>query len=246
MFIDQKRSSRGFTLIELLVVIAIIALLLAILMPALQAVKKRAHAAVCLSNQKQIGMAASLYANDYNDRIPRGDAGGTLVWYTCILPYFGQDRNLTDLRQIDVYRCGGFPKKGTGSNSLPNSRQTICYVVNAWGFNGESDLVGFELSTPTKATKFRSPSSKVYLADNEAGPWRPVVETLQYPLVTDAVRYDVFSNGHLPMSTNETSLTNGRRIAKARHADGCNVLFLDWHAEQVDAEDITMRMFRDR
>ena len=247
MFFNHEKNQKGaFTLIELLVVIAIIALLLAILMPSLRAIKQRAYAAICLSNQKQIGLATSLYSSDYSDRIPRGDASGAMIWYTRFLPYIGRDQNLTDFRQVDVYKCKAFPRSGTGCNNIPNSRQTMGYVVNGWGFNGSSDMVGYEISTPTRVTGFRSPSSKVYLADNEAGFWRPVLETLETPLPIDAVRFDIYSNGHLPMSTDETDMAYGRRIAKARHADGCNLLFLDWHAEQVKAQDITMKMFRDR
>ncbi len=61
-----KKSVRGFTLIELLVVIAIIALLLAILMPALQRIKDKdqAKATRCLANPKQIGLAMHAYAGE--------------------------------------------------------------------------------------------------------------------------------------------------------------------------------------
>ena len=59
---------RGFTLIELLVVIAIIALLLSILMPALQQVKERGRRIACRSNLKQLGMAYTMYAQMYGGR----------------------------------------------------------------------------------------------------------------------------------------------------------------------------------
>ena len=68
----QNRRSRGFTLIELLVVISIIALLIGILLPALESAKHRVRVASCLSGQRQLSIAMALYASEFNDQIPRG------------------------------------------------------------------------------------------------------------------------------------------------------------------------------
>ena len=221
---------RGFTLVELLVVIAIIALLMGMLMPALRKAKEQAKGIECYSNLKQIGLAANLYAEDWNEFIPRGSWGADdePIWFISFLPYLGHKHDTSDYRNVGIFRCKSFPKSGVGLNNVPNFDQTVCYVVNGWGPEDK------DIHYPTRRIDLRHPASSIYLADNEAGDWRPIVTHAEDPGVWLC---DVFDKGHLPKSKSK-DIGTGRRIARNRHARGCNVLYFDWHAGNFNAEDM--------
>src|SRR5689334_10183077 len=86
-----KSYRRGFTLIELLVVIAIIAILAAILFPVFAQARAKARQTTCLSNNKQIGLALLMYAQDYDETLPYAAVNPTnlplVMWYDLVEPY---------------------------------------------------------------------------------------------------------------------------------------------------------------
>ncbi len=123
--LENGKTSRGFTLVELLVVIAIIAVLMAILMPALNRVREQGKRAVCFGNLKQLILAWDIYAGENDEKIVNGAAGFSdrnMSWgdHTDELAWVDEYSNSdTDIQirgirngalwpylgNVDVYRC---------------------------------------------------------------------------------------------------------------------------------------------
>ena len=142
MSLTEKSERRGFTLIELLVVIAIIAILAAILLPALSKAKERAVATSCLNNVKQIGIATRLYSDENEDALPRTSHTGQ-SWVNTLQPY---------CNGTNLWRC---PRD-------PNQTRKFSYALNDFLLPPDAAIGGIDYS---KSARVPAPASTIWVAE---------------------------------------------------------------------------------
>jgi prepilin-type N-terminal cleavage/methylation domain-containing protein/prepilin-type processing-associated H-X9-DG protein len=116
------RRGKGFTLVELLTVISIIALLLGIMLPALNGIRRRARATVCMSNLRQWGMVYKMYTDEFDGKLPRDY--GEFPWYYPIRNYYSDERK--------VLLCPSAKK--TFSRQETSRFSQYGGISNAWSF----------------------------------------------------------------------------------------------------------------
>lgn len=221
-------SRKLFTLIELLVVVAVIAILAALLLPALNKAKEQAKTAFCANSLKQWAVAAESYADDYGDCLPNGSTFGgsglpqgawfSTAWAVALSPYLGNAKvaqlNIAqpNIEAIlgeypDVFYCPSRARAilayattthGSGSN----------YYPNPWFF----EIKQYVWSVMPRSSKAPMPSQSCLLGDALSG-------NSTYP------SWDAGSMwGHMDLTTN-----NEPSSPHAPHGRGGNELYADSH-----------------
>jgi len=159
-------KSRGFTLIELLVVIAIIAVLLAILMPALHRVREQGKRAVCLSNLRELTLAWILYADENDDKLVNGAAGfsnanmswgdhrNELAWVDAVSSDWDtQLQGIRDgalwpyLKNVKIYRCPTGRRGEALTYAIMFSMNAVCHT-EVQGVKGAHIKIRSEIRNP--------------------------------------------------------------------------------------------------
>jgi prepilin-type N-terminal cleavage/methylation domain-containing protein len=165
-----RQSRIGFTLVELLVVIAIIGVLIALLLPAIQAARESARRTQCANNLRQIGIGVQSFHSDHMKVPPARWRPDSPTWFALILPHIGEEGFFQHWRlnqlyysgvnrqareaNISIYRC---PSRGTDVPLVSENQGTAGTALSTFGAPGDYAGNGGGLREPPNVPPYGAP-----------------------------------------------------------------------------------------
>jgi len=231
----MKRKS-AFTLIELLVVIAIIAILAALLLPALGKAKEKAKSAQCISNLKQWGVAWMVYTGDNEDKFMDSSVAGTADredWAVILRDAYNKNPDLLlcpsakDEGTVDMGSTKRAYRFTNKLKALDGGRLYASYGLNLWAYNTKIDVQGRKVAGHWgKISGARLPTETPLMMDTK---WRGSGPGHNPDL------NDINRGLGAPVNSDADSGTEQefQHVAMTRHSKGVNHCFFDGSASYV-------------